>query len=116
MEKVYNKLIRDKIPDIIVEDGRLPICRTIKSDREFEVFLKRKIIEELEELFETPTREEMADLFEVIYALANLHGFSKDSIEAAMVEKSSARGGFNDRIVLEVVIDGFGGEDDGAHE
>ena len=107
MEK-YNKLVRDRIPDIITESGKIPVCHTIESDEEFEVYLFKKMIEELRELIEDPSKEELADLLEVLYTFANLRGFDYDEIAQIMAEKCFTRGGFDDRIVLDFVVVGLG--------
>ena len=62
MEKIYNKLVRDRIPEIIEADGRK--CETvILSDEEYIAALDKKLSEELAEYLESGSLEELADLF-----------------------------------------------------
>lgn len=100
--KVYNKLVRDKIPQIIKDSGKKSYCH-IADEKEYLEALKDKINEEVEEFYETPCIEEMADILEVLGALADYHGFSKYEIEKARLEKNRKRGAFKNRIILEKV-------------
>ena len=45
MEKVYNKLVRDNIPEVIMNDGEYPVIRVL-SDEEYKKELERKLLEE----------------------------------------------------------------------
>lgn len=80
--KVYNKLVRDHIPDIIKKDGKLPTTK-ILSDEEFKLELQKKAQEELNEYLQAKTNkesiEELAVLLEVIHALSTVHGYSLKS-------------------------------------
>ncbi|UUV18317.1 nucleoside triphosphate pyrophosphohydrolase [Fusobacteria bacterium ZRK30] len=100
--KIYNKLIRDKIPEIIEENGEKYHCH-IAGDKEYLEALRAKINEEVEEFYETPSIEEMADILEVLRALGDYYGFSEDKIEKARIEKDRKRGAFKRRIILEKV-------------
>ena len=100
--KIYNKLVRDKIPQIIEENGKKSHCH-IADEKEYLEALKDKINEEVEEFYETPSIEEMADILEVLGALADYHGFNKDEIEKVRLEKNKKRGAFINRIILEKV-------------
>ena len=99
----YNKLVRDKIPDIITADGMIPVSRTL-SDGEYEMALIAKISEEQRELALADTTqqmlEELADLKEVVLALAR-HISSEADLETVRAQKAEARGGFEQRIFLE---------------
>ena len=65
-EIVYNKLVRDRIPEIIRADGKE--CETeVLEDGAFLAALDKKMTEELQEYFESHSAEELADLLEVIY-------------------------------------------------
>ena len=75
MEK-YNKLVRDKIPSIITNNGEIPVTR-ILNDEEYKTELERKLYEEYQEVINSNDKdrlEELADMIEVIKALANLEG------------------------------------------
>lgn len=97
--KVYNKLVRDLIPEIISAQGKK--CTThIAGDEEYEQELLKKLSEEVKEFLEGPCEEEIADVLEVLDGLVELFGFSHESIERIKGEKKSDRGGFQSRIIL----------------
>ncbi len=99
MVKIYNKLVRDRIPEIIQENGQL--CRTrILTDSEYITALDAKLQEEYGEYKESRSIEELADIFEVLCAMAACNGFSKEDLIAAQERKRVDRGGFEDRILL----------------
>lgn len=104
--QIYQKLVRDKIPERIIKNGGRPQTRTL-TEPEFIVELKKKFREELEEYLaaESPEArlEEMADLFEVITALNEVEGRSLDAVIAAQQQKRAERGGFAQKIFLESV-------------
>ena len=100
--KVYNKLVRDKIPEIIEADGK--VCRThILSNEEYIVALEAKLNEEVAEYQADKNLEEMADVLEVLQAICIARGYSLVELEALRVKKASERGGFADKIFLEYV-------------
>ena len=84
--KIYNKLVRDKIPQIIENAGKKSCCH-IADEKEYLKALKDKINEEVEEFYEMPSIEETADILEVLGALADYHGFNKDKIKKVRLEK-----------------------------
>ncbi len=100
----HNKLIRDKIPEIIKASGRIPVIRTL-DDTEYLTELDRKLNEECEEYQADKSLEELADMLEVIYAIAEARGHSFEELEQLRAEKAAKRGGFKDRIYLERVDD-----------
>ena len=103
-EIVYRKLVRDRIPEIIVSTGKT--CRTsVLTEKEYLDALDSKLDEEIREYHESRQLEELADLMEVIYASAEALGFSKEELEAVREKKKAARGGFSERIFLESVSD-----------
>lgn len=95
----YNKLVRDRIPEIIRAQGEIPSIR-ILSEQEYRVQLERKLDEEISEFHNDRNLEELADILEVIYALTENLGFSKEDLMAAYKKKHDERGGFSDRIFL----------------
>jgi predicted house-cleaning noncanonical NTP pyrophosphatase (MazG superfamily) len=96
---VYNKAIRDKIPEIIKVSGY--DCNVKKlSDEEFLVKLEEKLHEELEEYEQSKSVEELTDILEVIFRIAELKGTTKDDLEQLRDKKSKDRGGFNDNLFL----------------
>ncbi len=95
----YNKLVRDKIPEIIEKDGKT--CRTaILSDEEYLSMLNSKLDEELMEYHSDDNLEELADLMEVIYAIAKAKGYSENDLEEIRKVKALKRGAFNNKILL----------------
>lgn len=105
MEK-YNKLVRDKIPNIITNNGEIPVTR-ILNDEEYKTELERKLYEEYQEVINSNDKdrlEELADMIEVIKALANLEGKNLQDIILIAEQKREKRGGFKDKIYLERVL------------
>ena len=97
--KIYNKLVRDRIPEIIEAGGSK--CKTrILSDGEYLEMIDAKLEEELAEYRRDQNIEELADLLEVIRAAAVARGYTPAELEAARAEKAEKRGGFEKRILL----------------
>ncbi len=107
MEKVYNKLVRDNIPKIIEEKGDKAFYR-ILTDEEYKAELEKKLYEEYQEVVEATGRDrlyELADMIEVIKALAKLEKATIDEVLTLADEKSEKRGAFLEKIFLEKVIE-----------
>lgn len=100
--EVYNKLVRDKIPEIIDKSGKNCLIGVL-NNQEYLAQLDKKLDEEISEFRQTPNVEELADIIEVIYAIASARGISSDEIESARLEKLRERGGFAKRIFLKEV-------------
>lgn len=100
--KIHNKLVRDKIPEIITSDGKRATTR-ILSDEEYLQELDRKLKEEVAEYDADKSLEEMADVLEVLYAIAVARGYSLGELEVLRQRKASERGGFSKKIYLESV-------------
>ena len=99
MTKTYNKLVRDRITEIIAADGKT--CRTaVLQQDEYIRLLDAKLNEELAEYQDSKSMEELADLLEVIHAVAAARGSSFEEVEAIRKKKADKRGGFNDKIML----------------
>ena len=96
---VYNKLVRDKIPAIIESNGKTPKTR-ILSCEEYTAELEKKLDEEVCEFHKDKNLEELADILEVVYALTENIGCSKEELFTANERKRAERGGFKDRILL----------------
>lgn len=107
--KEYNKLVRDKIPEIIEKSGAKAITRTL-TDEEYKEFLLKKLIEEVEEFHESKSLEEMADISEVMYALYDAYGFSAYAVILAREAKIRDRGAFTQKILLIGVEEGADNE------
>ena len=99
MIKVYNKLVRDRIPEIIEASGKH--CKTaILSEEEYLKLLDAKLDEELAEYHKDQNIEELADLLEVIHAAAIARGYTLEGLEAVRAKKAEKRGGFEKKILL----------------
>ncbi|PDZ04115.1 phosphoribosyl-ATP pyrophosphohydrolase [Bacillus cereus] len=102
----YNKLIRNKIPQIIKSNGKTPTTRILNEDEYIEELCK-KTQEELTEYIEAKTKpdklEELSDLLELINALAEHEGTTLEEIDKIRRKKAEERGGFQDRIFLQDV-------------
>ena len=96
---VYNKLVRDKIPEIIASKGGKAEIR-ILSDEEYACFLEEKLDEEVAEFHRDRNAEELADILEVVYALAASMGCSRKELLEVYEKKHEARGGFAEKILL----------------
>ena len=101
--KVYNKLIRDKIPEIIAKDNGKTCVTRIMADDEYLESLNVKMQEELNEYLASGEVEELADLEEVLRAILDVKGISYDEFEKIRNEKVLKRGAFKKKIFLESV-------------
>ena len=95
----YNKLVRDRIPDIIEESGKTCVTE-ILSDEEYLRMVDAKLDEELAEYHKDQNIEELADLMEVIYAAAVARGYTIEQLEKARTNKIEKRGAFQKKILL----------------
>lgn len=97
--KIYNKLVRDRIPEIIAAQGQTCSTRTL-TDEEYLEALSRKLDEELAEYHASGDLEELADLLEVIHAIAAAKGQDVRRLHEIMEKKAAERGRFEDKIML----------------
>lgn len=100
--KHYNKLVRDKIPEIITKNGKSPVCHTLSNSQAI-VALIDKLNEETEEFRASQSIDELADLLTIINCLAVKLNYRKIDVIKAEKKKTEERGGFNDNIYLEYV-------------
>ncbi len=98
----YNKLVRDKIPEIIKQDNKTPMIH-IAENSEYWEKLKQKLLEEVNEFIVEPTNEELADILEVVDAICDFKHFNKQELIHLKQQKVNKRGGFKKRIILEKV-------------
>jgi predicted house-cleaning noncanonical NTP pyrophosphatase (MazG superfamily) len=96
----YNKLVRDKIPEIIEKSDEIPIIKRISSDKEFLFYLSKKLIEEATEFSEKFEIEELADIYELILTILDLKNITFQELENIRQTKQKMRGSFINRIVL----------------
>ena len=105
MKKIeYHKLVRDKIPEIIEKDGKSCVCAEL-SQEDYITMLDQKLNEELAEYQESKSMEELADLLEVIRAVAVARNSSMEEIETIRQVKAANRGGFEKKILLKEVTE-----------
>lgn len=103
--KIYNKLVRDRIPKIIIDSDK-EFDFHIATDEEAKNLLHAKLKEEVAEFHNDPESvEELADIMEVVFALAKNLGYSEEELLNERLEKRLNRGGFDDNIVLEKVYE-----------
>ena len=105
MRVTYNKLVRDRIPDIISTAGQQPVTR-ILDQAAYQAALLEKLTEEAQEACQAPPDElaaELADVLEVLQAIAQANGMTWDHILSAAAAKRSDRGAFDDHVFLEFV-------------
>ncbi len=102
--KRYNKLVCDRIPEIIKSDGKTCIVETMSDSRYLEM-LDAKLNEELSEYQESKSLEELADLLEVMRAVVNARGRTWEQLEQIRQEKAAKRGGFEKKILLKEVLE-----------
>jgi predicted house-cleaning noncanonical NTP pyrophosphatase (MazG superfamily) len=104
----YNKLVRDRIPEIIEKEGKT-YKTVILDDDQFRSEPQKKLKEEVQEYLHTQNDqeavEELADALEVIHALAETHGVSIEEVEHVRKTKAKERGGFKEKIFLIEVED-----------
>jgi len=97
-----NKLVRDKISEIIKKHGKTPVTH-IASDREYWEKLKEKLTEEAKEFMEDSNKDEIVDLLEIIYAICDFRKIKKSEIEKLRKNKARERGAFRKKIILDEI-------------
>ncbi|WP_070120428.1 nucleoside triphosphate pyrophosphohydrolase [Bacillus marinisedimentorum] len=104
---IYNKLVRDKIPEIIEEQGKIQSSKVL-DQKDYYQMLEQKLLEEVQEFLDANNKEktdEMADILEVFYTILEVRGVSLEEVEKKRRDKKSQRGGFEKRILLESVTE-----------
>ena len=105
MRVAHHKLVRDQIPGIIAAAGRQPVTRVLDQTG-YQAALRIKLLEEAREAQEAPygrLASELADVLEVLKALAAAYDMSWEDVVSEASRKRAERGGFGDRIFLEYV-------------
>ncbi|RWZ58696.1 phosphoribosyl-ATP pyrophosphohydrolase [Halobacillus fulvus] len=99
----YNKLVRDRIPEIIEANGKSFQSRTLE-EQEYIHSLRAKLQEEMTEYLATENNHEslteLADLLEVVHALAHTHNGTMEELELIRQHKKKERGAFQNRVFL----------------
>ncbi|GEL07867.1 nucleoside triphosphate pyrophosphohydrolase [Salisediminibacterium halotolerans] len=103
-KEIYDKLVRDKIPEMINKTDKYALTH-VADDEEMKEKLAAKLLEEFKEFKENPTADELADILEVIDGLAAVYQLDTADVQKAKAAKYAERGGFTNRIILDMVID-----------
>lgn len=98
--KIYNKLVRDKIPEILNKQNKTAKFKTLDYE-EYLIELNKKLQEELTEYLNSGNIEELADLEEVLRAILDYKNVSHEEFEKIRKEKAEKRGTFKNKIFLE---------------
>ena len=104
VEIIHNKLVRDKIPSIINnQENQSCEYRVIEDEEEYFKYLVKKVVEEINEFYQTPVSEEMADVIEVLEAIIRLKNLDENMVNTTRIKKFSEKGGFDKKYILERV-------------
>lgn len=98
----YDKLVRDKIPEVIEKTGSTYVIH-VADEEEYKSRLTKKLIEEATEFMENPCEEEYADVLEVLECIKSAFNYNLNIINKIKEQKTIERGSFKDRIILESV-------------
>lgn len=107
MEKVYNKLVRDNIPEIIKGNNDGEAVTRILNDDEYKKALEDKLYEEYQEVLDASGEdrlEELADMLEIMISLAKIEKANLEKIIEIAKKKKAKRGGFDKKVYLEKVV------------
>lgn len=99
MKRVYNKLVRDNIPEIIRNNNETPITKTLNND-EYLIELRTKLQEEVDEFLESNDIAELADILEVVDALSTANNSSLNEVMDIKIRKAEKNGKFENKIFL----------------
>lgn len=97
--KVYDKLVRDRIPEIIESSGNKCEIEVVSDDVALE-YLYKKLNEEVSELLEDKNLDEIGDVMEVLFAIGSKYGYSEEDVLNRRNEKRDSRGGFENNLIL----------------
>lgn len=102
--KIFKKLIRDNMPEIMEREGKKLVTRILSDDKEYIEALLRKMIEEIQEMRQgDDPKEKIAYLYEILAALVSAQGLDKEKIAEIQKKRHQERGGFEKRLFLEGV-------------
>ena len=101
---VHNKLVRDRIPEIIEASGKYCVTEVLPNDAYIQA-LDAKLSEELAEYQQSKSLEELADLLEVMGAVVKARGYTWDDLTRVRKEKRAQRGAFDQKLFLKEVIE-----------
>ena len=101
---VYPKLVRDKIPELIKNEGKTLVMRHADDDEYWDC-LQEKLVEEVDEFLQNSSLEEIADILEVIDAIKEYKNFNEQEVQRVKEEKAQHKGRFTQRIVIDDVAE-----------
>jgi len=105
MKKVlYNKLVRDRIPEIITDAGKTCVCNPVEGEA-LVSYARKKLLEEVNEFLDDPSPEEAADVMEIFHLLCDLYEIKDSHIMAQSTAKRVTKGGFDKGLILSWVIE-----------
>jgi predicted house-cleaning noncanonical NTP pyrophosphatase (MazG superfamily) len=104
VKKIYQKLVRDRIPEIIEKDGKDYQISQLRGE-DLTRFALKKLREEVQEFVENPCAEEAADIEEILAFVCTRLSIGPTAIKAQRLSKRAARGGFDMGMLLEWVKD-----------
>lgn len=101
--RIFKKLIRDKMPEIMAAKGTPIRTRVLEDDTEFIAALENKLLEEVQELRnkENPALIQIAYMWEILDVLAKAYHVTPEDITEERKKKYTERGGFEKRLFLE---------------
>lgn len=102
MKIIYRKLVRDNIPDICIANNQIPKYKVLDNNR-YKLALKKKLKEETKEYIRSDNLEELADILEVVEAIAVLQGITLDEVLKIKELKAIKNGKFEKKYFLESV-------------
>lgn len=104
MKRTYNKLVRDKMPELIRESGRTFTSRLLENEEYFQALID-KVIEEMDDYRQSGNEEELADVYEALDCLMRYKNYEPLHMDYLKLMRREARGSFEKRILLEDVED-----------
>lgn len=102
MKKIYQKLVRDRIPEVITEADKDFLVSQVRGDR-LKSYAMKKLQEEVQEFVEDPCAEEAADIMEIFHFICDHLEIRDSEVMAETTAKRVSRGGFNQGLILEWV-------------
>ena len=103
MSKIYDKLVRDRIPEVIEDDGKEYSVTQTRDPELLRDYALKKLREEVMEFVEDPCAEEAADILEILHFVCKRMNITETEISAARMSKYVRRGGFEMGHILEWV-------------
>lgn len=100
MMKDYNKLVRDKRPTALSDSGKDFAVRMVKDSAEFQAYLTDAITDHWQAYRETPSPAALADVTELLAALAKQQNLTLDELLAMNETKAAKEGGFEKGVIL----------------